>query len=112
MTTKTPTAAEIRAKANAARDALRAAQEEADRLSAEALRAEYQERRAKEARENSEHSNRMYAEIGQPLAGLNKAQHGIVYALAWQQGHASGYDEVTGHYEELAEMAREILDAN
>lgn len=105
------TAAELRAKADAARDALRSAQEEADRLATEALRAEYEETQAIELTRRATHCDRMYAEIGQPL-GLNEAQHGIVYSLAWEKGHPSGYNNVTYRYEELAELARAVLAAN
>jgi membrane protein involved in colicin uptake len=105
-----PTSAELRAQATAARDAARAAKEQADALAAAACKAELEERRAKTAAESAAHYARMYDEIGQPLAGLNKAQHGIVYSQAREQ--ASGYDEVESYYGEFAEMARKILDAN
>lgn len=67
--------------------------------------------RAKAKAESEAHYARMYEEIGQPLAGLNEVQHSIVYAQAWEQGHSSGYEEVSGHYGELAELARRLLAA-
>lgn len=106
------TSAELKAQAAAARETARAAKEQADALAAAAHKAGYVERIVKEAAENAAHYDRMYNEIGQPLAGLNPAQHGIVYALAWQQGHSCGYSEVEGHYGEYAEMARQILEAS
>lgn len=85
-------------------------------------RAEIQEKAEKEAKlkaqreasakEAAEHYNRMFTEIGQPLAGLNEAQHGIVYSQAYEQGHAYGYSEVETHYGDFAEMARKLLAAN
>lgn len=74
-----------------------------------AARKAAQEKRAAEAKE---HYDRMYFGIGQPLAGLNEAQHAIVYSQAWEQGHASGYEEVEDHYADLAEMARKLIAAS
>lgn len=65
--------------------------------------------REAEAAAAKEHFERMFTEIGQPLAGLTKDQHGAVYELAYQQGHSSGYDEVETYYGEFAELARKIL---
>jgi hypothetical protein len=106
------TAAELRARAADARAARITAEAEERELTAAAQKAEYEERRAKEAAENAAHYQRMYDEIGQPLAGLNEAQHGIVYAQAWEQGHAYGYSEVESHYGDFAEMARKLIEAN
>lgn len=77
----------------------------------EKAKAEREAARAKEKAENEAHYERMYEEIGLPLAGLNEVQHSIVYAQAWEQGHSSGYEEVEGHYGEFAEMARRLLAA-
>jgi hypothetical protein len=88
-----------------------AAEAEAEDLAAQARKLEREEQRAAEAKRHSEHYTRMYEEIGQPLAGLNEAQHGIVYSRAWEQGHSSGFDQVESDYEELAEMARKLLEA-
>lgn len=79
---------------------------------ADARRAEREAARAKEKAENEAHYARMFDEIGQPLAGLNREQHGIVYAQAWEQGHASGYGDVESYYGDLAEMARKLIEAN
>jgi hypothetical protein len=68
--------------------------------------------RAARKAEAETHYARMLDEIGRPLAGLNEAQHGIVYAVAYDQGHSSGYDEVEMYYGEFAEMARKLLAAN
>jgi hypothetical protein len=66
----------------------------------------------KRAREEKAFRDRLYSEIGQGIAGLNEKQHALVYVKAWEDGHASGYEEVEQHYGELADLAREILDAN
>ena len=98
---------------------IQAMQAERDRLDkqiktakADARRAEMQARRDKAAAEHAAHYARMFEEIGQPLAGLNEAQHGIVYAQAYEQGHAFGYSEVEMHYGEFAEMAQRLIAAN
>lgn len=79
---------------------------------ADAKRAEREAAQAKRKAESEAHYARMLDEIGQPLAGLNAEQHAIVYAMAYEQGHASGYDEVESYYGEFAEMARKLLAAN
>lgn len=106
-----PTAAEMRAAATEAREAAKAALAAADQLAADARRVEREERQAKKRAENAAHYARMYDDIGQGVAGLNEAQHGIVYSKAWEHGHSSGYGEVESYYGEFAQMAREILDA-
>jgi hypothetical protein len=75
-------------------------------------RAEREAARAKAKTEAEAHYAKMYDEIGQPLAGLNKAQHGIVYSMAYDQGHSSGFAEVESYYDEFAEMARKLLASN
>lgn len=105
------TAAELRAQATAARAARITAEAEEKELLTAARKAEREERQAQRAAENAAHYTRLYEEVGQPLAGLNETQHGIVYAQAWEQGHASGFDEVENYYGEFAEMARKILEA-
>jgi hypothetical protein len=50
----------------------------------------------------------LYVEHG---LNLNEKQHNLVYAKAWEDGHAHGYSEVENHYIELAHFAREILDS-
>jgi hypothetical protein len=107
-----PTSTELKAQAAAAREVARTAKAEAEALSAAAQKADHEERQAKTRAENAAHDNRMFEEIGQPLAGLNPAQHAIVYAQAWEQGHASGYSEVENYYGEYAEMARKLIEAN
>jgi hypothetical protein len=105
------TAAELRAQAAEARRQAIAAGLKAEELFAAVRKAEREEAAAKVAAENEAHDKRMYTEIGQPLAGLNEAQHGIVYAQAWERGHASGFGDVESYYGEFAEMARKLLDA-
>lgn len=78
---------------------------------ADARRAEREAARAKEKAENEAHFARMFEEIGQPLAGLNAEQHSIVYAQAWEHGHACGYSEVENYYGDFAEMARKLIEA-
>jgi flagellar biosynthesis/type III secretory pathway protein FliH len=85
--------------------------ERAKKIRADKRQAELKARREAEAKRHSEHYARMFEDIGQGVAGLNEAQHGIVYAQAYEQGHAYGYSEVELHYGELAEMARKLLDA-
>lgn len=104
-------AAAARDEARAAEDAAREAKVKARKLADAARHAEREEQRAKERAENDAHYNRMFEEIGQPVGGFNAQQHDIIYAKAWEDGHASGYTEVEGHYGELAYMARQILDA-
>jgi hypothetical protein len=98
---------------------IQAMQAERDRLDeqiktakADARRAEREAAQAKRKAEAEEHYARMYDEIGQPLAGLNDKQHAIVYSLAYDQGHASGFGEVETYYGEFAEMARKLIEAN
>lgn len=113
-TTKTPsaTAAELLAQAETAAAEAQAASHKAEALRRQASKAALDERLAKERAENAAHYTRMYAEIGQPLAGLNEAQHGIVYSEAWTRGHAYGFSDVESHYSSLADMARKLLAAN
>jgi len=75
-------------------------------------RAARQARLEKAATEQKAHAVRLFEEIGRPLAGLNAKQHGEVYAMAWEQGHASGYSEVEMHYGDFAELARKIIESN
>lgn len=105
------TAAELKAQADKLASEARAAEQAAKDLRAQARDQERRERMEKRAREHTEHCAKMYAEIGQPLAGLNEAQHNIVYAVAYEQGHSSGYSEVEAYYDEYAEMARKLLAA-
>lgn len=77
---------------------------------ADARRSEREAAMAKRKAEQEAHYARMFDEIGSPLAGLNEAQHAIVYAQAWEQGHASGYEDVESHYGEYAEMARKLIE--
>jgi hypothetical protein len=80
-------------------------------VKAAARREKIELERAARRTEASAHYAKMLDEIGQPLAGLNEAQHGIVYAMAYDQGHSSGYHEVEMYYGEFAEMARKLLAA-
>lgn len=107
-----PTAAELKAQADAARETARNAKSLAEELSAKARKAEREERQAKERDEKEAHQASMFAEIGQPLAGLNEAQHAIVWEQAWSDGHSSGFEQVEYHYGQYAEMIRKVLDAN
>jgi hypothetical protein len=100
-------------------DDIRAMQTQRDALDAQIKAAKEAARReklelARAARkaEAEAHYARMLDEIGRPDAGLNEAQHGIVYAVAYEQGHSSGYNEVEMYYGEFAEMARKLLAAN
>lgn len=74
-------------------------------------KAEREARQAAERARNEAHYALMLEEIGQPLAGLNEAQHGAVYAMAWEHGHASGYSEVENYYGDFAELARRVIEA-
>src|SRR3954463_1229791 len=107
-----PTAEQLKEQAKQARKEAAEATARADSLRKEAQRKENQERRARAEAENEAHYARMYEEIGQPLAGLNAAQHGTVYAMAWEHGHSSGYGEVEIYYGDFAEMARKLIEAN
>jgi multidrug efflux pump subunit AcrA (membrane-fusion protein) len=97
---------------------IQAMQAERDRLDEQiqtaktaARREKFELARAAEAAAREAHYARMFDEIGQPLAGLNAEQHGIVYSQAWEQGHSSGYGEVETYYGEFAEMARKLIAA-
>lgn len=97
---------------------IRAMQAQRDALDAQIKAAEEAAKREKlvlaraaEEAASEAHYAKMFDEIGQPLAGLNEEQHGIVYAEAWEQGHSSGYGEVEMYYGEFAEMARKLLAA-
>lgn len=56
-----------------------------------------------------QHDEEMYEKHGQ---GLTKDQHLVVYAQAWQYGHSAGEYEVETYYSDLAEFARNLLDAD
>lgn len=58
------------------------------------------------ATDDANHYDAMHARHGE---GLTPAQHGIVYSKAYEQGHASGLEEVGEYYRDLADMARELL---
>jgi hypothetical protein len=75
-------------------------------------RAEREARRNKDAAERAEHADRMFTEIGQPLAGLNEAQHSEVYSVAWEHGHSSGFGDVEIYYGDFAELARKVIAAS
>lgn len=104
------TAEELRAQAKEAMAAAKEAEERANNLRIAAARLEHEERRAREAKAYAEHYDRMYREIGEPLAGLSEAQHAIVYEKAYEDGHSSGYGEVETYYGILAEMARKVIE--
>lgn len=77
-------------------DERKAAQDAARKAEAEKAKAHYDE----------------MLQVGQDLAGLNEAQHSIVYNMAYEHGHASGLSEVSSYYGDFAEMARKIIEAN
>lgn len=104
-------AADLKAQAMAARTRRLAAEREESELREAAKKAEREEAQEAQRREAEEHYNRMLTEIGEPLAGLNAAQHGAVYAMAWEHGHSYGFSEVESYYGDFAELARKILDA-
>lgn len=104
------TSAELKAEAAAARKTASEALKRAQGLAAAARKAEQEERWAAERAARDGHYLRLLEDVGRPW-GLNEAQHSIVYAVAYEQGHAYGYDEVGSRYDELAEMARKILQA-
>ncbi len=85
-------------------------QEKIEQAKKEKQRAEREERMAKAKAEHDAHYKKMYEESGKPFAGLNEAQHAIVYNQAYMQGHAHGYGEVESCYGDLAEMARKVLE--
>src|SRR3954464_3595637 len=105
------TAKELRDQADVARIKADGLHAEALKLAAEARKAERAERDAKRKAEADEHFNQMFDEIGKPLAGLNEKQHGLVYGFAYSMGHASGFGEVEGHYGDLAELVRAVIEA-
>lgn len=109
MTTKT--AAQLTAEAEAAGQAARAAQEQAAALRAQAAQARYAERRAAQEAARQALSDRLYTEVGEPLAGLNQAQHALVFDRAWSQSKSEGDHGVEATYGELAELARATLAA-
>jgi membrane-bound lytic murein transglycosylase len=107
-----PTAEQLKEQAKQARKEAAKATARAESLRKEAERKEIEERRAKAQADTEAHYTRMYEEIGQSLAGLNEAQHGIVYSAAWEHGHSSGYSVVESYYGDFAEMARKLIEAN
>lgn len=112
MTEAKKTPAEMLAEAEQMMADVNMTMERVAQLRKDAKRIQQQERRAEEAQRRVDHRKKMFEEIGQPLAGLNEAQHGIVYSAAWVSGHSSGFGEVASYYEEFAEMARQIIEAN
>lgn len=82
----------------------------AKELRKQAERLAREERQALAAAQAKAHRDRMYAEIGQG-AGLTEDQHDIVYAQAYEQGHAHGDSQIESYYVDFAEMARKLLDA-
>lgn len=107
-----PTAEQLKEQAKQAREVAAEATARAKELRKMAERKEIEERRAKSEAEHENHYMRMYEEIGEPLAGLNETQHSVVYAVAWEHGHSSGYGEVEIYYGDFAEMARKLIEAN
>lgn len=53
-----------------------------------------------------EFKDALYAEFGE---GLSRGQHQHIYALAYREGHASGWHDIRSQYEDFAEFARDIL---
>lgn len=40
---------------------------------------------------------------------LHEGAQGVIFNKAWEDGHASGYEEVAMHYEELTNIVRAAL---
>jgi hypothetical protein len=104
------TAAEMRAAAEYKLELAKKETAQAQEMLAQTRKLEREEAQAKERAENAAHYAKMFEEQS-GVSGLNEAQHGIVYSLAWEQGHSSGFSEVEFYYGEFAEMARKVLDA-
>lgn len=52
------------------------------------------------------HSKKTYEKLGQ---GLTQEQHDLVYSQAYQDGHHNGESEIEIHYDNLADLARALL---
>ncbi len=62
----------------------------------------FAERAKKEAQEEADHQKKMEKIHG--LTGHPKAQ--VLYSLAWQMGHSSGYSEVECYYNDMAVLLK------
>lgn len=86
------------------RDAARLAERIKDAKVAKA-KADREARRAAALAERENHQIRMFKEYAEPF-GVPWNVADKVYAMAWENGHSSGYDEVEGLYQDFAELAR------
>lgn len=73
---------------------------------AEARLQERREANARAAKERADHKAKMVSEHGLP--GDSEKMADRVYALAWQQGHSNGYEEVAFHYTDIMEMFEDV----
>lgn len=103
------TAKELRDQAKAAIQAAEEAQNRADALAAQARAAEQDEAATKHAATYADHSNRMFDEFS--AYGMNSKQHELVYAKAYEMGHASGYEDVENYYSDLVDLAQQVIKA-
>lgn len=102
------TAKELQAQAAEARVAADKALAEAQALADQARAAERAEAAQKRAGEYAAHSSEMFDNYGHRFT---VKQHELIYAKAYEDGHAGGYEDVELHYSDLADLARKIIDA-
>jgi hypothetical protein len=102
------TAAELRNQALAAQATASEAGDRAKELLAQARKIEREERQAEEKR-RADASYAETREIGNDY-GFTDQQHGIVYSLAYEDGHSGGYGEVRELYGKYADFAKSLLD--
>jgi len=103
------TSAELKAEAAALQEQMKVAGAAAAELRQQARALERKELRERQEWERAEHASQMWREVGRPIAGLTEAQHGSVYALAYDLRHEDGYYEVGMLYGDLATLAVKIL---
>lgn len=101
------TAAELRERAAVERAASEAAAQRTTELLKQAQKLEREERQAKERAEVQAADDKAWEEIGQHF--YSREVHAIVYGQAYADGHAYGYSEVHGRYQDLAELAVKLL---
>lgn len=86
---------------------------QADALeSYEQVKAEYERRLANYHAEKVELENVWRNKLREEYSNLNDTTFNIVYNMAWERGHSSGYSEVRSYMDDLDTFATSIIKAN
>ena len=57
-------------------------------------------------RKQSEEEEKFRVELLEEYGVTNHPKAGLVYSMAWERGHSSGYDSVRQEFEELVELIK------